>query len=340
MNIAANYQPQWIREDFVDFILEKVNPMWTWKKVKAQVTSVTAITPELYQICLQPNSNFAAHNFKTGQSVLVTVVVAGVRYQRSYSVMQIDAQGNLYLGVKVQGVVSRAMSQLHAGDVIEISQTQGEFCLHQDQSAALLIASGSGITAIYSLLQQAIKQQLPQIDVIYFSRDAAFHQELQSLADHHPSIHYHHIDTTQQKQHLTVDLLNKLIGDLEQKHTYLCGASNMMQAAKTIFAELNLSDRLHMEYFQPVVDETLEAQPVTFLRSQQAFEANTNLLESAEQAGLRPAHGCRMGICNTCTCTKVSGSTKNILTGEIDHGNNTQIKLCVSQAISPVTINL
>jgi len=38
MNISANYQPQWIREDFVDFILEKVNPMWTWKKVKAQVT--------------------------------------------------------------------------------------------------------------------------------------------------------------------------------------------------------------------------------------------------------------------------------------------------------------
>jgi hypothetical protein len=39
----------------------------------------------------------------------------------------------------------------------------------------------------------------------------------------------------------------------------------MMQAAKKIY-ELNLSDRLHMEYFQPVVDETLEAQPVTFLR--------------------------------------------------------------------------
>ncbi|MBK0064293.1 MULTISPECIES: flavin reductase family protein [unclassified Acinetobacter] len=340
MNIAANYQPQWIREDFVDFILEKVNPMWTWKKVKAQVTSVKAITPELYQICLQSNSNFAARHFKAGQSILVTVVVAGVRYQRSYSVMQIDAQGNLYLGIKVQGVVSRAMSQLQSGDVIEISQTQGEFCLHTDQTAAVLIASGSGITAIYSLLQQAIQQQLPQIDVIYFSRDAAFHHELQRLAERYPMIHYHHIDTLQQKQHLTPDLLNKLVSDLEQKQTYLCGASGMMQAAKTIFAELNLADRLHMEYFQPVVDETLEAQPVIFLRSQQEFEANTNLLESAEQAGLRPSHGCRMGICNTCTCTKVSGSTKNILTGEIDHGNNTQIRLCVSQAISPVVINL
>src|SRR5690554_1557936 len=57
-------------------------------------------------------------------------------------------------------------------------------------------------------------------------------------------------------------------------------------------------------------------------------------------AGLSPAHGCRMGICNTCSCTKVSGSVLNLLTGEIDHNHNTQIKLCVTQAISPVVINL
>ena len=103
---------------------------------------------------------------------------------------------------------------------------------------------------------------------------------------------------------------------------------------------MNITDRLKQEYFQIAVDESLEAQPIVFLRSQQEFAAKSNLLESAEQAGLKPTHGCRMGICNTCTCTKVSGSTKNMLTGEIDHASNTQIKLCISQAISPVVINL
>ena len=62
--------------------------------------------------------------------------------------------------------------------------------------------------------------------------------------------------------------------------------------------------------------------------------------DSAEQAGLRPAHGCRMGICNTCSCTKVQGVVRNLLTGELDQNNNTQIKLCISQAVSPVVINL
>ncbi len=64
--------------------------------------------------------------------------------------------------------------------------------------------------------------------------------------------------------------------------------------------------------------------------AQQDFLAEGNLLESAEKAGLKPAHGCRMGICDTCSCTKLQGSVKNLLTGEIDHANNTQIKLCVS----------
>lgn len=51
--------------------------------------------------------------------------------------------------------------------MLEISQPQGDFILHQGQQPAILIASGSGITAIYSLLQQALKQQLEQIHVIY-----------------------------------------------------------------------------------------------------------------------------------------------------------------------------
>lgn len=340
MNMLASYQPQWIREDFVDFILEKVNPMWTWKKAKAQVVSITAVASDFYQIRLLPNHHFKAPHFKAGQSVLVTVPIQGVMHQRSYSVMQIDANGVIQLGVKVQGRVSRAFSQLAVADIIEISQPQGGFYLEPKADGIVLIASGSGITAIYALLQQAIKQQLSHITVMYFTRDDAFHDQLQEMIQQHSHVRYLHINTLQQSQHLTLSLLKEHIEDLERKQTYICGASGMMQAAKDIFNQLNAVDRLHMEFFQPLVDDSQEAQPITFLRSQQEFEARTNLLESAEQAGLRPSHGCRMGICNTCTCTKVSGSTKNILTGEIDHGNNTQIKLCVSQAISPVVINL
>ena len=340
MSHVIQYQPQWIREDFVDFIAEKINPVWAWKKVKASIVDVQTLSADFYQIQLQPNHNFRACLFSAGQSVLVTVVIAGVREQRSYSIVKITEHGNVVIAVKRQGKVSNALTRLAVGSVVEISQVQGDFTLDSSVEPVLLLASGSGITATYSLLQQAIRQKVSQIDLIYFTRDDAFHTELQQLSEQNSQFHYHHFNTLVQKQHLDLGLLQNTVADFQQRQSYACGAKGMMQSLNQIYQQLGIADRLKQEYFHTVVDENAAVQPVLFLRAQQEFEARTNLLESAEQAGLRPAHGCRMGICNTCTCTKVSGSTKNLQTGEIDHDSNTQIKLCISQAVSPVVINL
>ena len=345
MSSYMQYQPEWVREDFVDFIAEKINPIWAWKKVKASVVKTRALSSDFYQIQLRPNRNFNHQQFKAGQSILVTVDVEGVRQQRSYSIVKLLSNGDIIIAVKQQGKVSNVITQMAFGRIVELSQTQGEFVLANAKEPMLLIASGSGITAIYALLQQALadgslSQSSQNIDLIYFTRDDAFHTDIELLAQQYPQFQYHHINTTQQKQHLTTELLAQLVPDFQQRQSYACGASSMMQSLNQLYTDLDITAKLKQEYFQVVVDESLEAQPVTFLRSQQEFEAKTNLLESAEQAGLRPTHGCRMGMCNTCTCTKVSGSTKNVLTGEINHDANTQIKLCISQAISPVVINL
>ena len=344
MSSIMTYQPEWIREDFVDFIVEKINPMWAWKRAKAAVIAIDALSEDFFKIQLRPNLNFKARDLKAGQSILVTVVIEGVRQQRSYSVIEQLKNGDVIIAVRVQGVVSKCLTQMPIHQVIEISQAQGDFLLDPQDQSRVLIASGSGITAIYSLLKQALAQDESdsptQIDLIYFTRDRAFHVELQQLAEQHAHFHYHLIDTAQTRQHLDLALLKKITPHFQTATTYACGAQGMMQSLNQIYADLNLQDQLKQEYFHIQVDENLPVQDVTFLRSQQQFQADRNLLESAEQAGLRPTHGCRIGICNTCTCTKVSGSTKNIITGEIDHGNNTQIKLCVSQAISPVVINL
>ena len=89
MSHVMQYQPQWIREDFVDFIAEKINPVWAWKKVKASVVKSRTLSHDFYQIQLRPNRNFKHQQFKAGQSVLVTVEIAGVRQQRSYSVIRL-----------------------------------------------------------------------------------------------------------------------------------------------------------------------------------------------------------------------------------------------------------
>ena len=64
MSHVMQYQPQWVREDFVDFIAEKINPVWAWKKVKATLVSIQMIGDDFYQIQLQPNRNFDTTAFR------------------------------------------------------------------------------------------------------------------------------------------------------------------------------------------------------------------------------------------------------------------------------------
>lgn len=341
MSYKRSYQPQWIREDFIDFIAEKVNPIWAWKKVKAQVIHIECIGTDFYQIQLRPNSNFKYPQFQAGQSLLVTLTIEGIRNQRSYSVLKLLSNGDLIIAVKQQGHVSKALTQLPISAVVELSQTQGDFVLNHRADAILLLASGSGITAIYALLQQAmLLHNIQKIDLIYFSRDQAFVEELTQLAEAHQHFNFYHFNTSKQRQRFSKALLTRLVPDFGQRETYLCGANRLMVAVNDLYQTLGIAQHLKQEFFQHISDENASQQPVYFQRSQQNFDASSNLLESAEQAGLRPAHGCRMGICNSCSCTKVSGSVKNLLTGEINHADQTQIKLCISQAVSPVVINL
>ena len=64
------------------------------------------------------------------------------------------------------------------------------------------------------------------------------------------------------------------------------------------------------------------------------------LLEQAEDAGLLPDHGCRMGICNTCSCRKRCGTVRNLLTGETSATENELIRICVSVPVGDVEIAL
>ena len=76
----------------------------------------------------------------------MTVLIGGVRWQRSYSIVEIIENGNLVIAVKQQGKVSNALTQQPVKSVVEISQTQGEFVLKTQPHSALMIASGSGVT--------------------------------------------------------------------------------------------------------------------------------------------------------------------------------------------------
>lgn len=337
---ANTYKPHWIREDFVDFVLGKVNPMWTLRRTMAKIEAIEPIEDDMIKVTLATNKKFGG--YKPGQFVMVTVRVDGVQHQRAYSIVS-HKKEQIVLGIKKQGRVSNYLANnARAGDVIEITQSMGEFTLKETDQPVLLVSAGSGITPMISLAQQALSRSSQPVTLIYYSRNPAFRAELEALATQHAHFKLHIIvDSAEKPAFFDEETLDSLCPDADARHTYVCAAPGLMKATRSIWSKRGWSDKLTQESFLPVtVSADAQIQPVNFRRSMQEFEGRGNLLASAEAAGLKPSFGCRMGICNTCVCTKVSGAVKNQLTGEINDQNNVQIKLCVSEAISPVEIDL
>ena len=64
------------------------------------------------------------------------------------------------------------------------------------------------------------------------------------------------------------------------------------------------------------------------------------LLQQAEDAGLTPESGCRMGICHTCTRRKTRGAVKNLITGAVSTTDEEDVQICVSAPVGDVELAL
>ena len=53
--MQTSYRPHWIREDFVDYVLGQVNPMWTWQRVMARVEAIEPIADDMIKLTLSAN---------------------------------------------------------------------------------------------------------------------------------------------------------------------------------------------------------------------------------------------------------------------------------------------
>ena len=80
---------------------------------------------------------------------------------------------------------------------------------------------------------------------------------------------------------------------------------------------------------------------VSFARSgEQAGNTGASLLEQAEALGLRPEHGCRMGICFSCTARKTEGTVRNLRTGAESSLPDEDIQVCVTSPVGDCTVDL
>jgi ferredoxin-NADP reductase len=342
----------------VDRYLELVDPRWVVRECRAEVTGVERQTAGTVTLTLRPVGPWAG--FRPGQHVVVGVDIDGVVHERCFSLAGSPhrADGTLELTVKANpnGRVSRHLVDHAAvGDVIRISQAQGDFTLPDAGARArhlVLISGGSGITPVLSMLRTLVDEgHRGPVTFVHYALTAAdvcYADELRSLVADLPQGRLllgltDEPDAGDLQGFFGPEHLAAIVDDPTEVDVYLCGPAPLMASVEAHFADLGLLDRIHLERFgAPPLDPALDAGTgvVAFERSAVTVPATGTVLETAEAAGLTPKFGCRRGICGTCTSTKTSGRVRNLVTGELSDADAEPIRLCVSVPDGEVAVCL
>jgi ferredoxin-NADP reductase len=343
-----------------DRYLEMVDPMWSLRKVRAKIVEVRHCAGGSAMLLLRPNGNW--RGFRAGQHVAFTIEIDGVLRTRCYSLAcSAYSTGLLELTVtaKPDGLVS---SYLHAkaapGTVVRLTQPQGSFVLPQARPEhILLISGGSGITPVMSMLRTLCDEGYcaaggpGRVTFLYYARSpahVAYQDELAALAAGQPRLRL--------LRCYTRDPGGELAGRFEPEHlpsldgdtaAWVCGPAGLVEAVRAYWERAGIGVSLQTEQFTapapalPADDGGGPYGEVCFARSARRV-ANTgaSLLEQAEDAGIQPEFGCRMGICLTCTARKVEGTVRHRYTGQLCTEPDSTIKICSTVPVGDVTIAL
>ncbi|MCB1179425.1 MAG: iron-sulfur cluster-binding domain-containing protein, partial [Leptospiraceae bacterium] len=319
-------------------------------KIKAKVIDIKEETPSTKSIILKPNRLWKG--FKPGQHCLLSFPINGKITGRYYSITSSPVDSNLKFTIKKQngGIFSNYLHEnLQIGSVIELENPKGDFTIEKPEDENILfIAGGSGITPIYSILNSLDSTKVYNIHLLYFSIEESeiiFGKELEEIKDKFKGIKLNFILTHEKNEKfkngfLSSELLNNLVPDFNERQIYLCGPESLQISAEALLPD----KKIHKEVFKIFQIKPSDNKEVNIQLNKSGktltFKGDKSLLDELEENGVYPLHGCRSGICHTCVCTKVSGTTKNLLTGETSSGGNELIQLCSTIAYEDTELEL
>ncbi|SDK01540.1 ring-1,2-phenylacetyl-CoA epoxidase subunit PaaE [Catalinimonas alkaloidigena] len=310
--------------------------------VRLKVTEILDETPDARTLRLLPESPTTLP-YKAGQFLTFVFEVKGEKIRRSYSLSTapgLDAHLAITFKKVPFGVVSHLLFEdVQVGDVLQALPPTGRFTLPAGSQPRdlVMIAAGSGITPLYSLLRTALaKEPQSRITLIYSNHNeqsTIFYESLQALARQHPDrlkivfifsdpadkTHGHH-------GHLNVFLLKKLLRTnvhfaKENAQFFLCGPFTFMRMCHMIIRVMGFrEDHIHRENFVVVtekkgIEKTLiqdksdKTVAVTYRGKTDRVEVpyGKPILRAALDQGLTLPYSCLGGICSTCAAVCTSG---------------------------------
>lgn len=195
----------------------------------------------------------AFYNYFAGQYLTVKVKVNGKVYDRCFSLSSSPHLDDfLRITVKLKGEVSHYFfNDAKTGDTIEALLPVGDFYVKPSSSAAsnyVMIAGGSGITPLYSMIRQVLHYE-PQstVTLLYTNKSAEniiFKNELNALAESHSQFRY--VDFISEKQRISEEDLSKYA----DSEFYICGPDALKEGMIKHLKQLNVPKlNIHIEHY-------------------------------------------------------------------------------------------
>lgn len=318
-----------------------------------EVIEDTADTKSLvFEIPPQEAQRF---RYRPGQFLTLRIAYEGRHLLRCYSLAScplVDEAPRVTIKRVTQGRVSNWIcDRIKAGDAIEVKSPAGHFTPRSLHDDFLLLAGGSGITPIFSIIKSALIAGRGRLYLIYANRDersVIYRDELKALANAHPGRLQvtHWLDSVQGLPSLAQ--LAELARPWSQADCYVCGPQAYMDCAIETLRGLKVaSSRIHVERFVSLPDEedtpparVAEAKGEIRLEveldgqhHELTCSRNEALLDAMLRNGLKAPHSCQSGACGSCMCTLEAGEVHLRRNQVLDRNDLEQRWILACQAI-------
>jgi 3-ketosteroid 9alpha-monooxygenase subunit B len=337
---------------------EPVSPARTFHQLR--VDAVVAETDEACSVVFDvPPELAGAFAYKPGQ--FLTLRIPSDRdgsVARCYSLSSSPVTGDKH-AVTVKRTAGGYASHwigdnVRPGTVLDVLPPAGLFSPASLDGDFLLLAAGSGITPVMSILKSAVAAGRGRIVLVYANRDensiifAARLRELAAAAGPRLLV-VHWLDSVQGTP--TAEALQPLLRPFAGYQVFACGPDPYLAVVKEAAAAVGVPPRgVRVERFLSLQDNPFEApEPVEGgvaatlqvtldgeTRSL-AWPAGTRMLDVMIDAELDPPYSCREGVCGACACQLTGGEVEmahNEVLEEADLADG-YILACQSVALTP-----
>lgn len=340
---------------------------WTGQMLVARIFHETPQV-KTYRL-VSPDFGKLPFSYLPGQFLTFTVNPHGQNIKRSYTISSSPTHVD-YCEVTVRhepgGLVSGYLCEkVHEGELLQVTAPSGKFTfLGKDSDSIVLIAGGVGVTPMMSIVRYLTERSwFGDIYLIYGSKseeEVVFREELEYLKRRYANLHVVLTASEVNPQtwpyatgRITKELIAASVPEISTRHIHLCGPKPMMEAVKTILAELGVPPQqvevevfvgkepqkaTEAQVFSPnVADSDTQAISckVSFVRSGKVITLiqPKTLLEAAEDIGVNIDYSCRVGSCGVCKVKLLSGSVTMEVEDALDDHDKAQNMVLACQAI-------